>query len=453
MHSFSTRKKMLLALLMALTLLLSSCSLIVKDPAVDAAQEIIRLGDQAVTKGQIQNMAQMQLQYDAYYYYSMYGRTYDTTDPAALANAQDTVVQSMKEDLVIHSKAAELGLDQLTEEEEAKVQEDAQSDYNEALESIKTGALADSGLEGEALDQAAAERLASNGTTLDTYVNAQRDTVIAQKVRDYIYNQVEVTEEEIKAEYESKVEADKTTYAENPASYATRANSSYSTLYYAPAGVRRVKQILIGFTQEDKDAISAAQSQVTAANSKVTAAQQILDDEQVPDVEKEKATADLAAAQKELEDANAAVTAARETAFANIDEAADSVLSDLQNGADWDTLMAEKNEDPGMKSGTSAEKGYAVASGMTSFDSAFVDAAMALENVNDFTGKIRGESYGYYIIRYIGDEPEGAVPYESVKDALSSSLLSSKQTEAYRTTLTAWVDAAPFKLDLNALKN
>ena len=145
MHSFSTRKKMLLALLMALTLLLSSCSLIVKDPDVDAAQEIIRLGDQAVTKGQIQNMAQMQLQYDAYYYYSMYGRTYDTTDPAALANAQDTVVQSMKEDLVIHSKAAELGLDQLTEEEEAKVQEDAQSDYNEALESIKTGALADSG--------------------------------------------------------------------------------------------------------------------------------------------------------------------------------------------------------------------------------------------------------------------------------------------------------------------
>ena len=55
------RKKALLALMLAATLLLSGCALIVKDEAVDNATEIIRMGDQVITKDKVKEETQNQL--------------------------------------------------------------------------------------------------------------------------------------------------------------------------------------------------------------------------------------------------------------------------------------------------------------------------------------------------------------------------------------------------------
>ena len=192
--------------------------------------------------------------------------------------------------------------------------------------------------------------------------------------------------------------------------------------------------------------------------AKVDAAEETLKAEGITDEAKAQADADLAAANQELEEAdkallaaNDAVTAATDKAFADIDEKADAVLAALDaEGADWEAIMAENNEDPGMKNN---EKGYAVAEGMTNFDSAFVEAAMALAKPGDHSGKVKGTSYGYYIIRYESDEPEGPVALETVKETISSSLLSSKQDETYDSTVNQWVEDAGIKVDLNALKD
>ena len=55
------QKKALLALLLALTLCLSGCALIVKDEAVDAATVILTFGDKTVTKGEILKAAEEEL--------------------------------------------------------------------------------------------------------------------------------------------------------------------------------------------------------------------------------------------------------------------------------------------------------------------------------------------------------------------------------------------------------
>ena len=89
---------------------------------------------------------------------------------------------------------------------------------------------------------------------------------------------------------------------------------------------------------------------------------------------------------------------------------------------------------------------------MTKFDSAFVDAAMALEKIGDHSGKVKGV-YGYYIIRYDSDEPEGAVALDTVKDIVSDYVLSSKQTEAYNAAKAKWVEESGIKVDMNALKD
>ena len=129
-------------------------------------------------------------------------------------------------------------------------------------------------------------------------------------------------------------------------------------------------------------------------------------------------------------------------------------MAQIAEGADWDTLMAEKTQDPGMQSGTTAERGYAVSADMTNFDSAFVEAAMALKNVGDVSDKTRGSAYGYYIIKYVGDAVEGPIALDDVKESIQSSLLSTKQDDTYTQTVDGWVSNAEsqFKLDLNALK-
>ena len=315
--------------------------------------------------------------------------------------------------------------------------------------------------------KAAADKLTEINVTLDTYIESQTKTVIDDKLREYAIRDVAVTDEEIREDYDKKVEADKESYAEKAGSWASAANNG-TALYYTPAGVRRVKQILTKFKDEDQTAIDDAKQKVTDANTARSAAQAKIDSanetlalegdtDEIKEA-KEAAQADLDAAQKELDeadkaltDANQAVTDATDKAFADLDEEVDAILASLDaEGADWQTIMDEKNQDPGM---TGNEKGYAVAEGMTNFDSAFVDAAMALEKPGDHSGKVKGNSYGYYIIRYESDEAEGPVALDEVKEKISSSLLSTKQTEAYNAAKAQWVEEAGIKVDLNALKD
>lgn len=456
------RKKALLALMLAVTLLLSGCALIVKDEAVDNATEIIRMGDKVVTKGEVKEQLESVLEYNAYYA-SMFGQAYDASDPAVIAAAQEEAVDNLKKDLALTAKAAELGLDQLSAEEEENVKTAAQESYDSAMEYVKTNQLADSGLEGDELTKAATEELDKLGVTLDSYIEAERKSTIDDKLREEAIKDVTVSDDEIKTEYDSRVENDKTTYAENAGSWATAANNG-TTLYYTPAGVRRVKQILTKFKEEDQTAIDDAKKQqteantaVTTAEAKVSAAEDTLETEGITEEIKTEAEADLKAANEELdkakadqEAANKAVEDATNKAFENITADTDAILQQLKDGADWQTLMDEKNQDPGMKSN---EKGYAVAAGMTNFDAAFVDAAMALQNIGDYSDKIRGESYGYYIIRYESDEAEGPVSLDDVKETISSALLSTKQNETYNAKVDKWVEEAGIKVDMNALKN
>ena len=459
------KKQALLALMLALALILSGCTLIQKDPKVDAATEIVRLGDEVVTKGEIQEQVNSQLQYMAYVY-SMYGHSYDATSAENIASAQDSVLETVKEDLVSKAKIRELGLDQLTEEEEAKVQSDAESTYQSNLDYIIDGEEDYADLSDEEKTEKATAKLEETGYTMETALKNARESLLEDKLRQEIIKDVAVTEEEIQAEFDSKVETAKGNYENDAASWTTAANNG-TKLYYTPAGVRFVKQILVKFTDEDQALIDAAnekvtdaKAKVTEAESKVSDAQAIIDDENATEEDKtaaqtslEAAQADLTAAQAEVEAANAEVASVTETAFGNIDEAADGILQELEQGADWDTLMAERTQDPGMQSGVTAERGYAVTSTMTSFDSAFVEAAMALEKIGDVSGKVKGTTYGYYIIRYVGDAVEGPIALEEVKDEIESSLLSSKQDSTYEDTIHGWVDAADFKVDRNALNN
>ena len=450
------KKKALLAVLLAMTLLLSSCgTLIVKDQEVDAKTVILKMGDKEVTKAEVQEATNDVLA-EMHSYYAMYGSYLDITDPEVIAQAQASAIADLKEDMVLRAKATELGFDELTEDEIAEMKETAQNSLDNAKSYIQMYYLDDPDLEGEELEKAIQEKLDEFGVSLETYEQVAADEIRERKLFNYATENIDVPDEDVKADFDSKVAADEEKYKEDAASWVTADRNKTATLYYTPAGIRRVKQILVKFKEEDQLAIDEANSKITEANSRVTAAEAIIDDPDAAEEDKTQAQEDLTAAQADLEAANAELEEATEKAYAGIDEDTDAILEALEADPEsWDQLMAEKNEDPGLQEGAAnAEKGYAVCEAMTGFDPAFVEAAMALENVGDHSDKIRGASGGYYIIKYVSDEPEGPVEYDdAMKDTLYQSLLSTKKNEVYNEVVDQWISEAKIQENLGAMKD
>ena len=477
------QKRALIALLIVLMLLVSSCSLIQKDPEVDAATEIVKVGDEVFTKGTIQNMVQDYLQQEQIYYNQYYGQYIDITDKNIIANAQDAVINGVIRQSVLTSKSKELGLDTLSEEDQAEVDDLWQQYYD----LVKNYMFGETELEGEELDKAITDSITTTfGITKESLV----ESTIAENLRNEIVKDVTVSDDEVAAEYDTRVANAKTSYENNPSAYGNAYNQGTSTIYYRPAGYRLVKQILIKFTDEDQTMLDELDSKISSLNSLITSYRNDLSaanlenlDELLGQVQSDvtvglpeigavapeliATTTDMLPADTEenvkqllldLHEAEEKLALyqtlrddAQKAAYDHITADADDVLAQLNDGADWDTLMAEKTQDPGMQSGKTSETGYAVCENMSGFDSAFVNAAMALANIGDTSDKVASDMYGYYIIKYVGDVEEGAVALDDVKETIHDELLSTKQDETYNAKVDEWVAAANAKIDKKAL--
>lgn len=495
-------KKALLALLLVMAMLLSSCALVEKDPEVDRATEIIRVGDTVYTKGEIQNQVDYQLSYMSYIY-TLYGMYLDVTDPEVVASTQQEVIDFLIQDAVMNQKVAELGLlNELTAEEQADLDAAVEESWQINLDSVTTTYFADTELTGEELDAAVIAKCEELGMSKESVREGHLINLGQEKLREYIVKDVAVTDEELQTAYDIQVASDMNTFASNPSYYGSRVNNDTAEVFYRPAGYRMVKQILVLFHEEDQAMIDEMESLIAEQTAVVDAATAALTEAGVTDVDAllaqvtvsmaqpamavsfgatetdltspvstiatvtdvvaafdETVTEETAAMVKSLAEAKAVLLyyekqleKANDVAYANIDAEADDVLAQLEAGADWDTLMAEKTADPGMQAGApTAETGYAVCEGFESFDEPFVAAAMALENVGDVSPKTKG-AYGYYIIQYTSDVEEGPVALDDVREALAANELATKQETTFNETIAKWVSEADVKVNYDALK-
>ena len=479
------QKKALLALLLVLTMILSGCSLIVKDEAVDAARVVIRVGDDTYTKAQVQAQIQNQVNYMTALY-SRYGLSFDSTNADVMSSLTDNVLNSLVERSVLLAKAKELGLDQLTDEEKTKIEENTASQ----LDSLRKSAATEFSLDLETQLEEINAKLDELGYTEEVVRKSVTESLLITKAEDYAVKDVTVTEDEIVADFNSKVEAAKTSYESDLSAYG-KAVLNGTTVYY-----RNVKQILIKYSDEDSALVSNIQTaldnviteQNNAANvmaklgvanmdelanqvtvtlkpatetptatveveSSVSAFEEGLDETVAATaVTIAEAKAKRAFLEQQLADAKAKALAETLRAQGRLPEA-DEVLAALAEGQDWDTLAEAHNDDPGMKAGAvNAATGYPVCEGFTQFDAAFVEGAMALQKVGDYSDKIEG-SYGYYIIQYTSDVVEGAVDMETVHDTISSSLLSSKQSTVRDEVVAQWVKDANATINKDILND
>ena len=434
------RKKSVLALLLAVMMVLSGCALVSKNEEKDNARVIIDVNGETVTKQVISAAVQNQISQNQYYnqlfssYYGYNAGVYPTDE----ATVTKQVVEAYTQNLVLKQKAAALGMTELNDEEKAHAEEHAKEYYDSFLQSVISAFLPNSGLEGDELT-AAAEKYVSEHSdvktvdgraTYEDFLNAAMEEVAEEKVREDIVKDVTVTEEEIKADYDAKVEADKAAMESDPDSYGyNRMNGT--EVYYAPAGYRMVKHILVGISDEDTKAANEAQTALTEAQDALTNAA---------------ADADKDALQAAVDAAQAAYDAAKAAGMANAKVKADEVYAKATaEAADFDAMITEYSTDH------MPEEGYAIREGYAYFVEPFVTGAMALQNVGDVSEPVES-TYGYHIIKYVADVAEGPVDLETVRESISNALLTTKKNELTESTIKQWVDEAKVTTYMDRLK-
>ncbi len=441
----------LMALLMAL-LMLAGCNLIATDPVLDAQQVVAKVGDTEITKGEWLAQTENVLYNNQLMYY-YYGLSYDVTDSQAIADARSTAIDNMITSEVLKQKAAAEGLDVLSEEEQAQVEENVQSDWSSYLDSYTTLYFSDSELEGEELENAVIARMGEDGITQDALRAMYTDDIISDHLYQFAIQGVEVTDDEVRMEYDGLVLDQQATLDATPTLYQSYVSNG-TDIYYVPEGYRGIKQILIALDEDQANEISELQSTITTNDTALEDLRTQLDELQNP-VEGEEPTAtpgEIEASTEQVETQIAQLVEENATAqtqldelqtqaYAQIEATASEALEKAQAGEDFDELIATYGEDDGMKEEPYASQGYPVCEGLTAYVAEFQNAAMALEKVGDISGLVK-TSYGYHILQYAQDIPSGPVAYETVEEDLRAQLLSEKQDEAYTAKVDEWVAAA-----------
>ena len=270
----------LMALLTAL-LMLAGCNLIATDPVLDAQQVVAKVGDTEITKGEWLEQTENVLYNNQLMYYYYYGMSYDVTDSQAIADARSTAIDNLITYEVLTQKAAEEGLDVLSEEEQAQVEESVQSDWDSYLDSYTTLYFSDSEMEGEELESAVIARMEQDGITQEALREMYTDEIVDDHLYQFAIQDVEVTDDEVQMEYDGLVLDQQGTLDTTPTLYQSYVSNG-TDIYYVPEGYRGIKQILIALDDEQASEISELQSTLTANETALEDLRTQLDELQNP---------------------------------------------------------------------------------------------------------------------------------------------------------------------------
>lgn len=359
---------------------------------------------------------------------------------------QESILQSMAMDYAVQEtlfrqKAAEVGADQFTEDEEAGFLTEAQTQWDSALEQYYTyflTAAGDTPTEEEIADAKAqvADYLTSMGYSLEQIATYLKDSETQDRLTDALLKDVApYTQEDVQAEYEKRVQEDQAAYENDIAAYEDAYSSGDDDIWYVPEGIRGITHILMSVDDDLlntyldlKEQLDDQQTQAAALAEEnldpIPADEATLDPSLTETPEPSatpEVTADPSATATPAPATQADVDAARQAVLDSIKDKLDDIYSRLAAGEAFASLVEEYGEDPGMQQEPYKSEGYSVHKGFETYIPEFTEGAFAaeLQNVGDYGQPVIG-SYGVHILYYLRDVPSGPV---ALTEELSASLL------------------------------
>ncbi len=395
-------KRRIAALLMCVLLAFSGgCSLIdideEKAQAMENAKVLAEYKDTDITKQQVvQYMTQL---------YSQQGQSLDDLESSDNWSIYlNGGIEKLVIDAMCIEKAAELGLDQLTEDEK----KDIDDQYNSTMDSLKSYAeyMAKAAVEDnsslnydEEYQKTLDDYFASMGYTEETLRSKMEREFIITKVYDYYIKDVAVSDDEVKNEYDTQVSIQQGN-VENDPSFVEMQESLGSRVLVYPDGYMKVRHIYLAFDDETKTAATTAYGEDNT-------------DEYNRLIEKGKA-----ALQTKIDD----------------------IQSRLAAGEDFGALMEEYNEDTTYSSEPNSTEGTETGPYKSNTLPGYLDAVAKLTKNGDVSEPVVNYN-GVYFIQCV-KMLAGVVPYDDVKDDIKSDLLTTKQYEEWEKVTQGWIDDA-----------
>ena len=380
----------------------------------------------------------------AYYldYAANYG--YDTSSEEMMASIRQYSLRYVIHTTLIRQKAAELGLDQFTDEEKAAMEAEAKAGWEEVVQTFveQAGNITETSTDDEkAAARADAEaQLLSMGYDEAYYVSGftknQMENVMTERVQDYLTDGKAISDEEVQAYFDDLVKDDEETYSNDVASYEFYTQYYGQPSYYTPEGYRSVIHILLPVDEELmstwKDLSARLEEQKEAEQAEATETEAPAEDAEPT----EEPTATPEPVTEEM------VRAAEQAILDSVQDKVNEIQEKLAAGASFEDLIKEYGTDPGMQDDATRAKGYSVHQDSILWDPAFTAAAMKLEKAGDI-GEPFVSQHGVHILQYLKDIPGGAVELtDEMKEDFRGILLSELRTDALNTALEEWEKTA-----------
>lgn len=416
-------------IILALVLALTGCSLIEIDPVMQADEDmeearkaystvIATYDGGQITKFDV--MYDYTYTFNMQYYYMMqlyqYALNEATDGPSILTNVLEANMQAK----AIEKLAAERGIT-LTEEELADCDKQGAEIYQQQYDTHYETAEGDTE---EVRVKNTEVALYRAGVTKEKCVETFVANAIYEKTLASITDEItEVTEEDLAMALTEQAIADEGTYSEDLMSFERDMMDAEKFIAWRPNGYRTVKHILVIPEQELLTNVTSARSALNTAKRELTALEDELialnDDE--PDETAEPRTAeeiqaDIDAKTAEIETLSADAAAAEAACLASKQPTLNEIYAKLDAGEDFETVMAEYGEDPGMQQEPTMSRGYYVSADSTSWDVSFRDAAMTLESMGDYTAEPIIGTSGIHIILYDTAVVGGQIDLDTCRD-------------------------------------
>ena len=436
-----------LALAMVLALTLSGCNLIEIDAKMQADEDIAKIDKVysqvvATYDGGDVTVAEVVGDFNAMYnetaqmYYYYYGMEMTHEDVHMLA--EDVLAERVKGEIM----AAKFDADHsLTDEELAAEEENirftAESYQQSAMEVAE-------GKDEKAKAENARVLLRESGVDYDSLYDAMMIYAKQTRMEEILRGEItEVSEEELQAAYEAKVAEQQSLYTDG---YTFESDMSYGgeTICWQPDGYRTVKHILLMPDEELTSAYTDAQFNLELSLSDIEYLEEerfAAEDDDIAEGERtaEEIQAEIDSIQTMIPGLEEAVKTAEQAVLDSVKETTDEIYARLEAGESFEDLIAEYGEDPGMQSEPTMTSGYYVSTESQNWEVNFRDAAMALEQVGQYTRQPVLSGSGVHIIQYTADVLGGEVGLGAVRDALYEATLEEIQTAHCEDIVDEWV--------------
>ena len=318
------------------------------------------------------------------------------------ATLMSEVMEDMVFDRVLEAHAREMGVYDLTAEDEQQIAAEAQRRYEEQMSYCRSLVRTEEMSDEEVEAAAQAYLLESEGVSLESIEEELRASWWTEKLFNELTADVSIGSGEIVTAYNETLADQKARFLADPQDYENAQLSGEVIVYNLP-GYRRVR--MVGLSFDSFETMSA-----------------------VDELNQQLATLDASADAEQY----AACQAQIDALYAPLETQANAMLQAAADGGDLESLSRQY--------GGSVEE-CCIAADSSSWTQEIVDAAMALKAPGDVSAVLRTDD-GVYILQYVGDVQEGTVSMNDVYDELSAQTLETARYLAYETQINTWMEEA-----------